>query len=141
MYRHDLLGLFHPQGKEKHQLKGCLCRYLRRNNCLHPTLLLKLTSRLQLLKVQMKYFPVQVEPTKQMSPISVLRVTWKWTRLLEAEKEFSSLQKKNDELDRKITENEQHQETMSVPVYFLSIVSSLMQMLTFILAFPIMPLS
>ena len=27
MYRQDLLGLFHPQGKEKHQLKGSLCRF------------------------------------------------------------------------------------------------------------------
>ena len=28
MYHQDLLGLFHPQGKEKHQQKGCLCRFL-----------------------------------------------------------------------------------------------------------------
>ena len=27
VYRQDLLGLFHPQGKEKHQLKGCLCQF------------------------------------------------------------------------------------------------------------------
>ena len=40
-------------------------------------------------------------------------------RLLEAEKEFSSLRKKNDELDRKITENEQHQETMSSRLFSL----------------------
>ena len=82
VYHQDLLGLFHPQGKEKHQQKGCLCRFpcLRRSTCLHPTLLLKSTSRLQLLKVQMKYFPVQVESTKQTSPILALRVTWKWIK-------------------------------------------------------------
>ena len=39
--------------------------------------------------------------------------------MLEAEKEFSSLRKKNDELDRKITENEQHQETMSSRLFSL----------------------
>ena len=82
VYHQDLLGLFHPQGKEKHQQKGCLCRFpcLWRSTCLHPTLLLKSTSRLQLWKVQMKYFPVQVESTKQTSPTLALRVTWKWIK-------------------------------------------------------------
>ena len=40
-------------------------------------------------------------------------------RLLEAEKDLSSLRKKNDELERKITENEQHQETMSSRIFSL----------------------
>ena len=40
-------------------------------------------------------------------------------RLLEAEKELSNLRKKNDELERKITENEQHQETMSSRIFSL----------------------
>ena len=40
-------------------------------------------------------------------------------RLLEVHKEFSSLRKKNDELDRKITENQQHQETMSSRLFSL----------------------
>ena len=33
VYRQDLLGLFHPQGKEEHHLKGCLCRFF----CLRAT--------------------------------------------------------------------------------------------------------
>ena len=40
-------------------------------------------------------------------------------RLLEAEKDLSSLRQKNDELERKITENEQHQETMSSRIFSL----------------------
>ena len=39
-------------------------------------------------------------------------------RLLEAEKDLSS-RKKNDELERKITENEQQQETMSARIFSL----------------------
>ena len=40
-------------------------------------------------------------------------------RLLRSEKELAILQKKNKELERKITENEQHQETMSSRLFCL----------------------
>ena len=69
-----------------------------------------------------------MEPTKNEPDISVesnvemdqrKKVEDLEARLLEAEKELSSLLKKNDALDRKITENEQHQETMSSRLFSL----------------------
>ena len=127
VYRQDSLGLCHLQGKETHQPKGCLCRYLRRNNCLYPTLLLKLTYASSAVESSDEIFPstrganetnepdISVESNVEMDQgkkVEDLEV-----RLLEAEKELSSLRKKNDELERKITENEQHQETMSSRIF------------------------
>ena len=40
-------------------------------------------------------------------------------RLVQSEKELAILRKKNEELERKITENEQHQETMSSHLFSL----------------------
>lgn len=144
VYHQDLLGLFHPQGKEKHQLKGCLCRFpcLQRSTCSHPTLLLKSTSRLQLLKVQMKYFPVQVEATKQMSPILALRVTWKWIKerksrilrldLYNLKRSLRSFERRTRNWKERLLKTNSTRK-QCLPIYFLLIASSPMRMLIFII--------
>ena len=57
-------------------------------------------------------------------------------RLLQAEMELLNLQKKNGELERKITKNKQHQETSFIFSRLFQV-----RMLAFTLAFPIMLLS
>ena len=92
----------------------------------------ELTSHLQLLKVQMKYFPVQVEPTKQMSPILALSVRWKWIK--ERKSRISRLDSYKLKMSfrafkrRTINWRERLPKTNNTwrqcPVYFLSIISS-----------------
>ena len=61
-------------------------------------------------------------------------------RLLQSEKELAILRKKNEELERKIIENEQHQETMSSRLFSLDRFKSNADV-NFLLAFLIMLLS
>ena len=61
-------------------------------------------------------------------------------RLLRSQKELAILRKKNEELERKITENEQHQEAMSSRLFCLDRFKSDTDV-NFYTGIPIMPLS
>ena len=117
------------QGKEKHQLKGCLCRLSSKKHLFTSNTSSEINIASSAVESSNEIFPSTSGGNETNEPnISVERnveldqgkkVKDLEARLLQSEKELAILRKKNKELERKVTESKQHQETISSHLFSL----------------------